>query len=166
MCGANRPLRKAAEEPAASRIAGKRIADLKARIPAGGHREATIRGLLYAGMGREAVDERGFEAVRRIRREHGDVPLAGFKALVREQFNMLLVDTEAALAAIPSMLPADAKLRQEAFELINRVLEARGELSAEDQERLQRVKRLFTEDAGANRTPFRQNRKELQAKAL
>ena len=117
-------------------------------------------------MGRGAVDERGFEAVRRIRHEHGDVPLASFKALVREQFNMLLVDSEAALAAIPSMLPADAKLRQEAFELINRVLEARGELSADDQERLQRVKRLFTDDAGANRTPFRQNRKELQAKAL
>ena len=163
---ANLPLRKAPKSPLHRELLEGRIADLKARIPAGGIREATIRGLLYAGMGRGAVDERGFEAVRRIRHEHGDVPLASFKALVREQFNMLLVDTEAALAAIPSMLPADVKLRQEAFELINRVLEARGELSAEDQERLQRVKRLFTDDAGANRTPFRQNRKELQAKAL
>ena len=163
---ANRPLRRAPKSPLHRELLEGRIADLKARISAGGIREATIRGLLYAGMGRGAVDERGFEAVRRIRHEHGDVPLASFKALVREQFNMLLVDSEAALAAIPSMLPADAKLRQEAFELINRVLEARGELSADDQERLQRVKRLFTDDAGTNRTPFRQNRKELQAKAL
>ncbi len=36
------------------------------------------------------------------------MPLPAFKALVREQFNMLLIDPEAALAAIPSMLPADA----------------------------------------------------------
>ena len=86
-----------------------RIAELKSRIPVGGLREAVIRALLYAGMTRAAVDERGFEVVRRIRRAHGDIPLSAFKALVREQFNMLLLDHEAALAAIPSMLPSDAR---------------------------------------------------------
>src|SRR5215472_17490354 len=83
----------------------KRIAELKARIPVGGLREAIIRALLYVGTGRAAVDERGFEALRRIRRAHGDMPLSAFKALVREQFYLLLIDTEAALAALPSMLP-------------------------------------------------------------
>ena len=51
----------------------KRIAELKSRITAGGLREAIVRGLLFAGMGRAAVDERGFEAVRRIREAHSDV---------------------------------------------------------------------------------------------
>ena len=69
-----------------------------------GLREAIIRALLYVGTGRAAVDERGFEALRRIRRAHGDIPLSAFKALVREQFYLLLIDTEAALAALPSML--------------------------------------------------------------
>ena len=45
-----------------------RIADLKSRIQVGGLREALIRTLLYVGMARGAVDERGFESLRRIRR--------------------------------------------------------------------------------------------------
>ena len=162
---ANRPPRKAAKNPLHRELLQSRIDDIKARMGEGGLREAVIRGLLYVGMSRAAVDERGFEAVRRIRREHGDLPLASFKALVREQFYMLLVDTEAALAAIPAMLPADATIRKQAFDLIQQVLQARGELSTEDKERLQRVERLFEEDANTNRTPFRQNRKELRAKA-
>ena len=107
-----RPLRKASKNLMHQDLLQKRIAELKSRIPAGGLREALMRGLLYAGMARGAVDERGFEAVRRIRKSHGDMPLAAFKALVREQFNILLIDTEAALAAIPSMLPPDAETRR------------------------------------------------------
>jgi hypothetical protein len=94
-------------------------------------------------MGRRGVDERGFEAVRRLRQAHPDISLSEFKGLVREQFYMLLLDTEAALAAIPTMLPADAKTRRKGFELIKEVMSARGELSAEDKERLLRVARLF-----------------------
>jgi hypothetical protein len=138
-----RPLRRAGKNPLHSELLQKRIAELKSRIPAGGLREAFIRGLLYAGMGRGGVDERGFEAVRRLRQAHPDISLSEFKGLVREQFYMLLIDTEAALAVIPSMLPADAKTRRKGFELIKEVMSARGELSAEDKERLLRVARLF-----------------------
>ena len=92
-------------------------------------REAVIRGLIYAGMGRAAVDERGFETVRRIRGAHGDMPLSMFKALVREQFNMLLLDQNAALAAIPSMLPPDAADPAAAFELVKQVLARAGNSS-------------------------------------
>ncbi|HEY2183642.1 MAG TPA: DUF3141 domain-containing protein, partial [Xanthobacteraceae bacterium] len=138
-----RPLRRAGKDPMHRELLQKRIAELKSRIPTGGLREALVRALLYAGMPRAAVDERGFEAVRRIRRAHGDMPLSDFKSLVREQFDMLLIDTEAALAAIPSMLPADTKSRRRGFELINEVMHARGELSAEDKDRLLRVARLF-----------------------
>src|ERR1700730_7149615 len=62
-----RPLRRAGKNPLHRELLQKRIAELKSRIPAGGLREAVIRGLLYAGMGRGGVDERGFEAVRLLR---------------------------------------------------------------------------------------------------
>ena len=126
-----------------------------------------IRGLLHAGIGRAAVDERGFEAVRRIRRSYGDVPLSVFKALVREQYNMLLIDPDAALAAIPAMLPSDAETRLKAFELIKTVMSARGEITAEDTRRMAEVARLFGVDveSGATPTPFRQSRGEPQARA-
>ena len=135
---ATRPLRKAAKSPLHDELLRKRIAELKSRIPVGGLREAVVRALFYAGMTRAAVDERGFEAVRRIRRAHGDLPLPAFKTLVREQFNMLLLDQEAALAAIPSMLPPDSEKRLEAFDLIRQVLGARGEMSAEDTQAIER----------------------------
>ncbi len=104
---AKQPPRRAAKSPLHRELIEKRIAELKAHIPIGGLREALIRALLFVGMARTGVDERGFEAVRRIRETQSDVPLATFKATVREQFYMLLLDAEGALAAIPSMLPAE-----------------------------------------------------------
>ena len=112
-------------------------------------REAVIRALIYAGTGRASVDERGFETVRRLRRAHGDIPLSVFKALVREQFYMLLVDEKAALAAIPGMLPGDAETRREMFGLVSLVLGARGDFSAEDQRRMAEVARLFGVETGS-----------------
>jgi hypothetical protein len=74
------------------------------------------------------------------------MPLAEFKALVREQFYMLVIDTEAALAAIPGMLPEDPELRRQALGVIEEVLNARGERSAEDERRFARVAQLFGAD--------------------
>ena len=82
----NRAPRKAPKNPLHHELMQSRIDDLKARMSAGGRREALIRGLLYAGMSRAAIDERGFEMVRRIRQENDAVPLSEFKAMVREQF--------------------------------------------------------------------------------
>jgi hypothetical protein len=148
-----RPLRKASKSPLHHELLQKRIAELKSRIPVGGLREAIIRALLYVGTGRAAVDERGFEAVRRIRRNYGDMPLSVFKALVREQFYLLLIDTEAALAALPSMLPADPDTRRKAFDLIKQVMSARGPLSDEDNKRMQRVAGAFDRDEAATTVP-------------
>jgi hypothetical protein len=159
------PLRKAAKNPLHLELLQKRIAGLKAAIPTGGMRAAAIRGLIYAAMARGAIDERGFEALRRIREAHPDLSLAAFKSLVREQFTILHIDEDAALAAIPSMLPADADTRAEAFGLIRQVLGATGPLSAEDSARLTQVGRLFGVGDGGVATPFRQGREERQVKA-
>jgi pimeloyl-ACP methyl ester carboxylesterase len=137
------PPRKATKSLLQYELVEKRVADIRARISSGGLREALVRALLFAGIERAAVDERGFEAVRRIRQWLSDVPLSTFKATVREQYDMLLLDTEGALAAIPSMLPEDATTRQRAFDLICEVLQARGKPSSEDQRRIQRIGGLF-----------------------
>jgi len=164
-----RPLRKASKHPLHDELLQKRIAELKSHVPVGGLREAVIRGLLYVGSARGSVDERGFEALRRIRRAHGDMPLSAFKALVREQFFILLLDTEAALAALPSMLPADSDRRREAFDLIKQVLTARRPLSQEENERVQRVARAFglheASSTVPNLTVIDSARDEAQAKA-
>ncbi len=163
------PLRKAAKSALHRELMVDRMAELKSRTAAGGLREAIIRGLLFAGMARAAVDERGFAMVRRIREELSDVPLSTFKAVLREQFYLLLIDTEAALAAIPSMLPADAEARRKAFELITRVLSARGRFSDQDRERVERIGGLFgvEKQLSAVNSPVAASAKrlELEAKA-
>jgi hypothetical protein len=143
------PMRKAPKSWLHKELLQARIAELRARIPAGGLREAMIRSLLYVGMSSGAMDERGFEMVRRIRRSQSgmpQLPLAAFKSLVREQYLMLLIDPEGAVAAIPSMLPADPEICRDAFDLVKRVLSARGKLGGDAAERLQQIERLFHVD--------------------
>src|SRR5215472_794783 len=169
---ATEPMRKAPKSPFHRELLQSRIAELKSHIPVGGLREAVIRSLLYIGMGRGSVDERGFELVRRIRTAQHDMPtlsLATFKALVREQFLMLLIDSEAALAAIPTMLPPESEVRTKAFEVIKDVLTARGEMTEEENERSARIAGLFGIDRGSPATRrltlLPTSEKETQARA-
>jgi hypothetical protein len=84
--------------------------------------------------------------------------LPEFKMLVREQFFMLLLDPEGALAAIPKLLPEDANQRRAAFAAMREVLSASGDITGERAGRLQRVAGLFGVEAGqdraANVAPF------------
>lgn len=161
----SRPLRKAPRNPLHRALLEKRIAELKSRIPLGGARAAIIRGLIYSGMNRAAVDERGFELARKIRAAHGDMPITEFKDLVREQFYVLLIDEEAALSAIPSMLPPEAETRERAFDLISQVMNARGDLSAEDKKRLAEIAKLFGVAEGSARKHLKAIPASPQAKA-
>jgi pimeloyl-ACP methyl ester carboxylesterase len=129
----------------------KRIAELKSQINKGGLQECTIRGLVYVGMARGFVDERGVAALRRIRltEEGSRMTLAQFKAMAREQFFLLLLEPEPTLAAIPKLLPADIGERRKGLAAIRNVLSAAGEISGEAAERLKKVAALFeTNDAG------------------
>ena len=69
--------------------------------------------------------------------------LADFKRLIREQYYMLLLDEEAALAAIPGMLPDPADERAAGFATLREVLGASGALTEAASERLGRVADMF-----------------------
>jgi len=125
-----------------------RMAELKSQIGNGGLREAAVRGLLYVGSVRGMVDERSLEALRRVRRiDSGPrLTVAQFKAMVREQFFMLLLDQDAALAAIPKLLPQNADERRAGFAAIQDVLSASAAISGEVAMRLKRIGELFSVD--------------------
>jgi hypothetical protein len=138
-----------------------RIKELKSRIGEGGLREAAIRGLLYVGSARGMVDERSLEALRQVRRNVGGprLTLAEFKMLVREQFFMLLLDKDGALAAIPKMLPDNANERRAAFAAILEILSASGEISGELASRARHIAELF----GVNATELSAARSNVAA---
>ena len=133
------PRRHPGLEPEQIAFVQQRIAELKARLAEGGLREAAIRGLVYIGLAGPGVNERAFEVLRQMRAEHGDLTLAKFKQILREQFFALLLDRDSALAAIPQMLPADAAARAEALGKIRQVASASGEITGERAERLARI---------------------------
>lgn len=141
-----RSLRKAARSPLHQQLVEKRIAELRAQINTGGLRECMVRAALYVGMARQYVDERGFETIRRMRlasTDHQKLTLAQFKQMVREQFFMLLIDEEAALAAVPSLLPPGADERRTALAAVKEVLSAGGEVAGEAAQRMKRIVSLF-----------------------
>ena len=112
----------------------------------GGLVEAVVRALIYVGLARGVVDERGFAAIRGIRETLPPAhqrTLAEFKTLVRDQFLMLIVDEETAVLAIPHLLPESIEERREAFGVLRQVLEAPGALPEEAAARLQEVAALF-----------------------
>ena len=61
--------RKPGKSPLHGELLKLRIAEIKSRANAGGLRECVVRGLLYAGMKRGAVDERSLAALRGVRTE-------------------------------------------------------------------------------------------------
>lgn len=145
--------RKTGRNPLHAQLIEKRIAELKSRMHEGGLPEATARAFLYVGMSRSSVDERGFESIRRFRRSQTDRnrrSLAAFKAMIRDQFFMLLIDREAAIQAIPELLPEDSKARHQAIELIKQVITSSAALPPEGEIRLREIAALFeVEDASS-----------------
>jgi hypothetical protein len=73
--------------------------------------------------------------------------IAQFKMLVREKFLILLIDKDAALAAIPSLLPQKRSERERLFANLTDVLTARGYLVQAAIPRFLEITRLFDVDA-------------------
>jgi hypothetical protein len=106
-------------------------------------REAAIRSLVYIGLAGDGVDERAFNELKNIRAENEGISLQEFKQMLREQFFGLLLDREAALASIPTMLPADPAVRAKALEVIRRTVNAAGKPGGERAKRLAEIEKLF-----------------------
>ena len=137
------PRRRPGLEPEEINFINGRLADLRARIADGGVREAVMRSLVYIGLAGPGIDERVFNVLNEIRGAHGDLSLAQFKTLLREQFFALILDQKTAIATIPGMLPADAAVRRTAIDQIRKVISASGAPEGTRAERLAEVEAMF-----------------------
>ena len=144
-----RPLRKAGRTPLHDELVEIRIAELKSRMATGSVIEGAIRALIYVGRPRAAIDERAFEAIRRMRELHcgaQQLTLAEFKAILRDQGFLLLLDPVAAIAALPVLIP-DAESRRWTVSAVREVMSASGGVSGEVAVRLQHIASLLQIDA-------------------
>jgi Protein of unknown function (DUF3141) len=144
-----RPFRKAGRTPLHDELVGMKISELKARIGTGSVYEGAVRALIYVGRPSAAIDERAFEAIRRMRELHRKampLTLAEFKTMLRDQGFLLLLDPEAAVAALPALIP-DAESRRWTISVVREVLSASGEMSGEVAVRMRHLARLLQIDA-------------------
>jgi pimeloyl-ACP methyl ester carboxylesterase len=134
--------RDVAREAAAKQAAAR----LEQQIDQGGLIEAAVRALIYVRLPADKVDERGFAALKQISAELPAAKRLGltkFKEIVKEQYLILLLDPEQAIAALPKLLPTNRRQCEEALALVRRVLAARGPLPEEGRRRLERVEAIF-----------------------
>ena len=125
---------------------------MEQRIDQGGLLEAAVRALIYVRLPEGKVDERGFAALKQIGAELPPakrIGFAKFKEVVKEQYLILLLDTERAIAALPKLLPDDRRQCEEALALVRRVLASRGALPEEGSRRLKRIETIFAGPAPA-----------------
>jgi hypothetical protein len=121
-----------------------RIEELTGNIAQGGPREAAIRALLYIRIPDGVADERGFRLLERMREEAGgELSLAAFKAMARDQFFTLLLDERRAIEAIPAMLDAEPELASRMAATLGKLIEVLGVESKLGKVRLAEITAMF-----------------------
>ena len=121
-----------------------RIDELTRNLTQGGPREAAIRALLYIRIPEGVADERGFRLLARMREDAGgDLSLADFKTMVRDQFFTLLLDERRAIEAVPDMLDADPELASRMAKTLRNLVEVLGVESELGKSRLAEITAMF-----------------------
>ncbi|MBV8092683.1 MAG: DUF3141 domain-containing protein [Acetobacteraceae bacterium] len=125
--------------------ASRRAAELEQRIDQGGPAEAFLRALIYVRGPERKVDERGFKALQEINaaQPQGRMPLVRLKEVLKEQFLIMMLSEERAIAALPKLLPKERAQRDAMLTALRRVIAAKGELPEGGKQRLARIEPLF-----------------------
>jgi len=128
--------------------ATQRRMELERMFDVGGLAEAIVRSLIYIRLPDRSIDERGFamlKAIRQARPANRRLALADVKVLFRDQYQLVRLDEERAVRAIPRLLPDDEAARRDGLQAIRDVVAARGAPGEDGAARLRRIEALFGE---------------------
>jgi pimeloyl-ACP methyl ester carboxylesterase len=119
---------------------------LERKFDEGGAEAAVLRALIYVRRLDGAFDERGYrmlKALRERRKANERMTIPEFREIVNVQLQLVLMDEERAIAALPKLLEAHEADREPALEALRKLAGATGALSLENEKRLARVETLF-----------------------
>lgn len=114
-----------------------------------------VRLLTYVAIGRGIIDERPFNAIRRIMRDiRHEYPLTlmQLKEIARKQVFLVRLDEARALAGLPKLLPEEHRRRQ-AWQLAHELLALSGDIAPEQQQRLDQVAHALQLDTRSPAAP-------------
>jgi Protein of unknown function (DUF3141) len=119
---------------------------LDQKFEQGGVEEAALRALIYVRRPEGGFDERGYRMMKNIResrKSNERLSLQRFRAMLKEQLQLVVQDEERAIAALPKLLQADESQVATALEALRQLAGATGALDLEGERRLARVEKLF-----------------------
>lgn len=123
-------------------------AEMRARIDQGGFDEALIRAVMYVLSSERKLDGRALMAVQAVREHLIGMELRAFKALVRTQFFVLVLNRDAAITSLTKLV-TDMAERRKLVDLVTGIAGAGGTILPSESVRIQELATVL----GVSRTP-------------
>ena len=114
-----------------------------AKLSRGGFDEALARAVLYIDSADRALDERCAFALGAAFRELTHLTVEQFKALIRDQFFVLLMERERAVEALTTLVPEPDK-REALLQRVNAIISAGDPPTPAERERIDRLAKVFS----------------------
>ncbi|MEM6531657.1 MAG: DUF3141 domain-containing protein [Myxococcota bacterium] len=152
--GDRRNARRLGNDPIVRENREMKKQEVMSRINEGGKVAAFFRAMIYIGGDRITYDERTFLAFKAAHHKLAsaeELAVVKQRQVSRDQYMMLRIDPERALAAIPKMLPSSEAERKQLLEFLDYVLDAGGGVRPEQKERYDRVVKLFRKKKAVSR---------------
>jgi hypothetical protein len=128
------------------RAAAELRSALEHRFETGGADEGALRALIYIRKPEGAVDERGFRMLKMIRdsrKVNKRLTLAQFRTMLRDQYQLILLDEERAVRALPRLVRPGEPESDAALGALRELLVAPGPLGKEEKARAGRVEKAL-----------------------
>lgn len=125
-------------------------AEIKSRVNKGGFTEALVRAVLFVLSSERKLDARALTALQAARQQLSDLSLDQFKALVRVQFFVLVLNCEAGITALTTLTTDDAQ-RQELIALIIRIAGASGSINSPENLRINQIAQILNVEITDNK---------------
>ena len=112
----------------------------------GGVEEALLRALIYVRRPEGGFDERGYRMlkdIRETRKSNERLSVRQFREMLNEQLQLVALDEERAIAALPKLLQASEVETTAALDVLHQLAGAVGALDADGARCLARVEKLF-----------------------
>ena len=125
--------------------AERRVA-LDHKFEEGGVEEALLRALIFVRRPEGGFDERGYRMlkdIRETRKSNERLSARQFREMLNEQLQLVALDEERAIAALPKLLQASEVETAAALDVLHQLAGAVGALDTDGARRLARVEKLF-----------------------
>jgi hypothetical protein len=119
---------------------------LEHRFEIGGSDEGALRALIYIRKPEGAIDERGFRMLKIIgeaRKANKRLTFAQFKDMLKEQYQLILLDEDRAVQALPKLVHPGERDSDSVLDALRAVLAAPGQLTKEEKNRAARIEKAL-----------------------